>query len=236
MSDIKRISEQSYAALLQGWNRLSATQRLMMRGIALLGTVLVVGTVVGGFAPVATANHDTAAYTGTAVMSEYNRLRASLDTTTGELELVRLRLARAQALLTYSTRYRIPADLAALVFDVSIQEGLDPELAFRLVNLESGFNTRAKSRANAYGLAQVQVGTARFYKSDITAEQLYEPELNLKIGFRFLHDLLETYADINLALLAYNRGPTRVQTLIDEGIDPDNGYPGTLMEGYQGSR
>ncbi len=234
MSDIKRISEQSYAALLQGWNRLSATQRLMMRGIALLATVLVAGTMLGGLAPTATANHDAETYTGTAVMSEYNRLRASLDTTTGELELARLRLARTEALLKYSTRYRIPADVATLVFDVAIQEGLDPELAFRLVNLESGFNPRAKSHANAYGLAQVQVATARFYKADITAEQLYEPELNLRIGFRFLRDLIETYDDVNLALLAYNRGPTRVQTLIDQGEDPSNGYADTLMEGYSG--
>ncbi|UCD24616.1 MAG: transglycosylase SLT domain-containing protein [Gemmatimonadota bacterium] len=233
-SDFKRVSDQAHAALLQGWNRLPATQRLMMRGMALLATVLVGGTLIGGLAPTATADHYADTYTGTAVMSENHRLRASLDTATGELELVRLRLARSEALLTYSTRYRIPADLAALVFDVSIQEGLDPELAFRLVNLESGFNPRAKSKANAYGLAQVQVGTARFYKSDVTAEQLYEPELNLRIGFRFLRDLIETYDDINLALLAYNRGPSRVQDLIDAGVDPDNGYPETVMEGYSG--
>jgi len=148
--------------------------------------------------------------------------------------LVRLRLARAHALLTYSTRYRIPADLAELVFDVAVQEGLEPELAFRLVNLESAFNPRAKSHANAYGLAQVQLGTAKFYKRDITAEELYEPELNLRIGFRYLRDLLENYDDIKLALLAYNRGPSRLKTLIEEGVNPDNGYPSTLMEGYPG--
>ena len=70
MSDLKGISEQSYAALLQGWNRLPATQRLMMRGIALLGTVLVGGTLLGGLAPTATADDYADTYTGTAVMSE----------------------------------------------------------------------------------------------------------------------------------------------------------------------
>jgi soluble lytic murein transglycosylase-like protein len=230
---IWRIRDQIVAGLLRGWNRLSQTQRLSARGFALFGAVVLVATMVGGWAPRAIASDDTT-YTGTAVLSEFRRLRASLDTTAGELELVRLRLARAQALLTYSARYRIPADLAQLVFDVAIQEGLDPELGFRLVNTESAFNPRAKSNANAYGLAQVQVPTARFYKSDVTAEQLYEPELNLKIGFRYLRDLLETYGDIKLALLAYNRGPGRVNTLMEEGLDPDNGYPSTLMRGYAG--
>jgi soluble lytic murein transglycosylase-like protein len=232
---LRRMCDQMVAAVLRAWNRLSQTQRLSVRGVALFGAILTVATLVGGWAPRAIANDDTA-YTGTAVLSEFRRLRASLDTTAGELELVRLRLARAQSLLTYSTRYRIPADLAQLVFDVAIQEGLDPELAFRLVNLESAFDARAKSHANAYGLAQVQVATARFYKPDIIAEDLYEPQLNLQIGFRYLRDLLETYGDIRLALLAYNRGPMRVNTLMEEGIDPDNGYPSTLMRGYLGGK
>lgn len=235
MNDIKRISEEAQAALRQGWNRLSATQKLMLRGAVLFGAIVVFTALVGGWAPKAVASSSTDAYTGTAVLSEFARLRASLDTTSGELELVRLKLNRAEALLTYSARYRIPADLTALVYDVALREGIDPELAFRLVNLESGFNARAKSHANAYGLAQVQIATARFYEPDITVEQLYEPEMNLEIGFRFMRDLLETYGDIRLALLAYNRGPSRINTLMEEGENPDNGYAGVVMEGYQGS-
>jgi soluble lytic murein transglycosylase-like protein len=207
----------------------------MTRGATLFAVVTVGATLVGGWAPAAVAWTDTDAYTGTAVFSEFARLRASLDTTTGELETMRLKLQRAEALITYSTRYRIPADLSALVYDVALREGVDPELGFRLVNIESGFNARARSRANAYGLAQVQVATARFYEPQITVEQLYEPELNLEIGFRFLRDLLETYGDIRLALLAYNRGPSKINTIMEEGEDPDNGYPGVLMEGYTGS-
>ncbi len=65
-------------------------------------------------------------------------------------------------------------------------------------------------------------------------ERLFEPERNLRIGFRFLRDLLETYGDVSIALLAYNRGPSRVKDLIDAGRDPDNGYPSVLMEGYTG--
>lgn len=235
MFDVKRIAAEAFAALRQGWNLLSATQKIMMRGGALFAVLTLFATAVGGWAPAALASDDTDAYTGTAVWSEFQRLRATLDTTSGQLELVRLKLERAEALLEYSARYRIPADLTALVYDVALREGVDPELAFRMVNLESGFNARAKSRANAYGLAQVQLATARFYEPQITVEQLYEPETNLEIGLRYFRDLLETYGDVRLALLAYNRGPSRINSLMQEGRDPDNGYPATVMEGYQGS-
>lgn len=235
MHRVKHMNDRMVTTLDQSWDRLPATKRLMIRGLGLFASVVGLGAVVGFLAPRAAAMADSDNYSGTAVLSEFHRLRASLDTTTGELESVKLKLARAEALLGYSAQYRIPADLAALVFDIAQREGLDPELAFRLINVESRFNPRAKSSAGAFGLAQVQVATAKFYDSEITEERLYEPELNLQIGFRYLRDLIETYAgDIKMALLAYNRGPTRVRVLMEQGYNPDNGYPSALMEGLPG--
>lgn len=221
--------------IASAWGRLSATQRIMARGVGLVLVMLGIGAVVGGWAPSATASDDLSVYNGTAVLSEFEHLRSSLDSATGELELVQLRLARAEKLIHYSARYRIPADLAELVYDVALAEGIDPEMAFRLVNLESGFNVRATSIVNAIGLAQVMLKTARFYVPDITVAELYEPETNLRIGFRYLRDLLETYGDVKLALLAYNRGPARVRYLMRQGEDPENGYASTLMKGYEGT-
>src|SRR5439155_435718 len=40
-------------------------------------------------------------------------------------------------------------------------------------------------------------------------------------------------AKLRLALLAYNRGPGRVQELLDAGKDPQNGYATALMKGYR---
>lgn len=217
------------------WRRLSVTQQLAVRGLGILLLVLGVGAVAGARAPSAAASdNDGGAYTGTAIQSQFRSLRVSLDTTAGELELARLRLRRAEDILRYSSVYQVPADLAELVYDVALREGIDPELAFRLVNLESGFTVRARSHANALGLAQVQPATARFYEPTITAEQLYDPETNLRIGLRYLRHLIETYGDVKLALLAYNRGPGRVKELMDAGRDPDNGYATRVMEGYRG--
>ena len=234
MNDIKIVAAKAAGALQHAWDRLSATQQIMLRGIGLFAVLVLVGGAVGGWAPVAVASRDGGFYNGTAVVYEYMKLRESLNSTSGELELAKVRLARAEALLRYSSRYGVPADLAELIYDLALREGIDPDLGFRLVNVESGFQLRAASRANAYGLTQVQLATARFYESDITMERLFEPERNLRIGFRYLRDLLETYGDVNLALLAYNRGPSRVKELIDAGTDPDNGYPSVLMEGYRG--
>ncbi len=217
------------------WRRWSATQQLTVRGFGILLLVLGIGAVAGARAPSAVASDsDGGTYTGTAIQSQFRSLQVSLDTTAGELELARLRLRRAEDILRYSSEYQVPANMVELVYDVALREGIDPELAFRLVNLESGFTVRARSHANALGLAQVQPATARFYEPTITAEQLYDPETNLRIGFRYLRHLIETYGDVKLALLAYNRGPGRVKELMDAGRDPRNGYATRIMEGYRG--
>jgi soluble lytic murein transglycosylase-like protein len=235
MNDIKLVAAKVAGALQHMWERLSATQQIMARGIGLFAFLAFIGGAVGGWAPAALVPYEGSFYNGSSAVSDFIRARElAEESNVGELELARLRLARAEAVFQYSAKYEIPANLAELIFDVASREGLDPDLAFRLVKVESGFNVQARSRANAYGLAQVQLATARFYEADITTEKLLEPERNLRIGFRYLRYLMEHYEDINLALLAYNRGPSRVNDLMDAGRDPDNGYPGVLMEGYTG--
>ena len=231
MNDIKIVAAEVAGALQHAWDRLSATQQTMMRGIGLLALLVCIGSVFGGWAPVPATPMDGSFYNGTAVVSEFWKLRGSQDSASGETELGRY---RAETLASYSSFYGVPESLAELIYNAALQEGIDPDIGFRIVNVESGFTVRAASRANAYGLTQLQVATARFYEEDITMERLFEPERNLRIGFRFLRDLLQTYGDVNIALLAYNRGPSRVKDLMDAGTDPDNGYPGVLMEGYSG--
>lgn len=212
------------------WPEVSATQLLLLRGAALLAACLLVVTTVGALAAGHRPSRAGAAYTGTAVLRELGSLRRSLDRASGDLELMELELARARALLDYSARYQIPADLAALIYDTALREGLDPDLAFRLVNVESNFDVRARSSADAVGLAQVQLGTARFYRPGITLEQLMDPATNLSIGFRYLRDLLGTYqGNLRLALLAYNRGPAKVNQLLDGGREPHGGYARTVL-------
>jgi hypothetical protein len=163
-------------------------------------------------------------------------LSFALDSAKGELELVRAQLERAQKIIGYSSRYHIGADLAGNIVDVASAEGIDPELAFRLVKLESDFNVRATSPVGAIGLTQLMPATARYYVKGITPEKLYDPQTNLRIGFRYLRGLVNEYdGNVKLALLVYNRGPVAVAKSRAQGDNPSNGYDRILTKGYSGT-
>ena len=163
-------------------------------------------------------------------------LRKKLENTAGEATLLRAQLARANRVIAFSSDYDIPADLAALIFDVALSERLDPELAFRLVKLESNFNPRAVSRVGAIGLAQLMPSTAILYDRSVTRDDLYKPETNLRIGFQYLRRLIGLYGgDVRLALLAYNIGEAAVDRARAEGRNPLEGYNRILLREYQGT-
>jgi soluble lytic murein transglycosylase-like protein len=149
----------------------------------------------------------------------------------------KLRLDRAEAILAYSSRYQIPADLTGAIYDNALAEGIDPELGFRLVKIESNFRPSAKSHRAAIGYTQVQLPTARSYDAGISEAQLFERDTNLRIGFRYMKSLLKQYKyDYHLALLAYNRGPGRVDSIIADGGDPANGYSEAVLRGFEPRR
>ena len=155
----------------------------------------------------------------------------------GQAAHLKLRLDRAEAILAYSSRYQVPADLAASIYDIALTEGIDPELGYRLVKIESQFRPSARSNRSAIGYTQVQLPTARFFQDGITEEQLYDRDTNLRIGFRFLKSLLKQYKyDYHLALLAYNRGPGRVDSILADGGDPANGYSDAVLRNFQPRR
>lgn len=162
-------------------------------------------------------------------------LTAELDSTRGELELMKAQMARANSVIGYSSRFKIAADLAGQIVDVANAEGIDPELAFRLVKLESDFNPRATSPVGALGLTQVMPSTAKYYVKGVTAEKLYDPQTNLRVGFRYLHGLVQEYhGDVKMALLVYNRGPAAVAKSKAQGDNPSNGYDRIVTRGYRG--
>jgi hypothetical protein len=163
-------------------------------------------------------------------------LREELETAKGERDLVKGQYERASRILGFSTRFRIPGDLAQNIFDGALAEGIDPELAFRLVQLESDFKEHATSSVGAVGLTQVMVPTAKYFEKGITRDRLYDRKTNLKVGFRYLRTLIgEYHGNANMALLVYNRGEVAVRKSVAAGINPSNGYDRHLMKGYKGN-
>jgi len=167
--------------------------------------------------------------------SEAVRLRAEIDAARSELDLANAQLDRWHKIFSFSSQYRVGADLATSVYDIALAEGIEPELAFRLVRVESEFNERATSPVGAVGLTQLMVPTARYFQKGITRDQLYDRNTNLRIGFRYLRTLVREYkGNVQLALLVYNRGPQAVQNSRNQGLDPSNGYERVVMKGYKG--
>ncbi len=144
-------------------------------------------------------------------------------------------LERWNGVFKFARKYGITADLAAAIHDEAVLQNIDPDLAFRLVRLESRFNERARSPVGAIGLAQLMLPTARIYEPGVSEDALYDPRTNLRIGFNYLHDLLKEYKSVSTALLVYNRGPLAVLIEKELGIDPSNGYDQIVLRGYRGN-
>jgi soluble lytic murein transglycosylase-like protein len=94
------------------------------------------------------------------------------------------------------------------LFEAAGREGIDSLLLAAIVEVESGFSPDAVSPRGAVGLMQIlpSTGRAQGVKGD-----LLDPRVNVEAGSRYLRGLLDLYGgDLELALAAYNAGPTAV--------------------------
>jgi soluble lytic murein transglycosylase len=89
---------------------------------------------------------------------------------------------------------------------------IDPLLSLSLIRQESGFNHYAKSSVGARGLMQLMYKTAKRFKTKLKKRDLYKPNLNIRLGTKYLEKLHKKY-DKNLVytLAAYNAGESRVK-------------------------
>jgi len=91
---------------------------------------------------------------------------------------------------------------------------VDRALLYAFMRQESAFNVRATSVAGARGLMQLMPATASMMARDklkgARAAELYDPELNLSLGQKYLGHLLEdptVQGDLFRLAAAYNGGP-----------------------------
>jgi soluble lytic murein transglycosylase len=98
----------------------------------------------------------------------------------------------------------------------SAKNNLDPYFVASLIRQESEFDPRAISRANAYGLMQLlpSVGKSMAREEGIShfeTFQLLDPAMNIRLGTRYLRQMLDKFGGVEAyALAAYNAGDTRV--------------------------
>jgi soluble lytic murein transglycosylase len=98
----------------------------------------------------------------------------------------------------------------------SAKNNLNPYLVASLIRQESEFNPSVVSYANAYGLMQLlpSVGKAMAHEEGIShfqTFQLLDPEINIRLGTRYLRQMLDKFGGVQeYALAAYNAGDNRV--------------------------
>jgi soluble lytic murein transglycosylase-like protein len=156
----------------------------------------------------------------------------ALDQAAREWSERMLERERELVVASFAKEFRIPVTLAATIHTAALEENIAPKVAFGLVKAESSFRTAAVSPVGAVGLTQVMPATARWLVPGTTRRDLMNTDTNLRIGFKYLRQLIDQYdGDTKLALTAYNRGPGTVARLMSRGADPDNGYADKVLTG-----
>ncbi len=103
-------------------------------------------------------------------------------------------------------------DLGQLADTAALRYGIDPQLFRALITQESAWNPDALSSRGAGGLTQLMPMTAK-QECNLSFAERFEPEKNLNCGAYYLSKQLKRFGNVQLALCAYNAGPTKVNEL-----------------------
>lgn len=123
--------------------------------------------------------------------------------------------------------------VARVVVEESRAAGLDPLLAAAIIDVESGFDSGARSWRGARGLMQLRPETMarEAARHGMAAGDPHDPVANVRLGIRYFRRLVETFEREDRALMAYNAGPNRIASLMHRGRIPDRfrGYPARVF-------
>jgi soluble lytic murein transglycosylase len=107
-----------------------------------------------------------------------------------------------------------------------------------LIEQESRFDPRAKGPRGALGLMQIRT----FVGEDVAArigvpwqgeQTLLDPVLNVRIGTAYLTELLDRFGSQEIALAAYNMGPTRLAWRLARGDDGRSAFVTRVLQHYE---
>jgi soluble lytic murein transglycosylase-like protein len=116
--------------------------------------------------------------------------------------------------------------ISRTIVEESKRHSIDPLLVLAIINVESRFRSGAVSSQGARGLMQLLPPVAATLAEGtdleldsgsgmVNPEYLDDPILNIKLGVSYLNQLKKSFRDLELALAAYNWGPTEVRNRIE---------------------
>jgi hypothetical protein len=105
-----------------------------------------------------------------------------------------------------ATYYYDADDIQQQVITHATRQNIDPSLALAVAKVESNFNPQALSHAGAKGVMQIMPRTAE-QVFGVSRSRLFEPDINIELGVKFIKKLLERYdGRLDIALSHYNGG------------------------------
>lgn len=106
------------------------------------------------------------------------------------------------------------------VIAAAARHGMDPNLLYAVMRVESIYNPRIVSYAGAIGLLQIMPRTGRLIAHNMgndafTVDDLLDPTTNIEMAAWYLSSLIERFEGrLPLAIAAYNGGPHNVRRWI----------------------
>jgi soluble lytic murein transglycosylase len=134
--------------------------------------------------------------------------------------------------------------IAETILEESSKRKLDAFLISAVIQVESGFQHAAVSPSGARGLMQIMPETGRALTRALRHEMgvraaafrpewLDNPFVNIRLGVYYLHDLKKQFRDLNLALTAYNFGPTEIQNRVENNLELSSEFAGSVLQAYR---
>jgi hypothetical protein len=129
-------------------------------------------------------------------------------------------------------------ELAEVIYEEALRHNQDPKLILALIAIESEFKNWSVSEQGAKGLLQIMPYVAKSVAPQLGIEwsgdrTLFNPYLNVRIGIYYLSQLILDFNDIQVALTAYNYGPTYVKGLIEKNERIPHDYYNKFLAVYQ---
>lgn len=118
------------------------------------------------------------------------------------------------AVVAFKRDKRSVEEVDGIVSKLCSKYNVDKRLVMAVIDVESGFDAGAVSRAGAQGLMQIMPATGE----DLDLGDPFDPLENIDAGIRYLKFLLDKFPDKELAIAAYNAGPGAVEKY--NGIPP----------------
>lgn len=118
---------------------------------------------------------------------------------------------------------RTPLKYSEFVIKYGRENNIDEALIYSVIKAESGFKSDAVSHKGAMGLMQVMPDTAVWinekYELKIEWLNLLDPEINIKIGVKYLKYLSGKYDKTEYIIAAYNAGEGNMDKWINADKD-----------------